>query len=190
MRRMKSLRLCAKFSLNGAAYSMRRMKSLRVCAKFSPSARYGFKNWKTLCPKLARGDSIVSDRGQHSVPHRTRWRTLSDASSFQGCTIPNECATSTSPSRVWDVSCTWRCLPRYCQADLSRGGAQNAVALQPVIAKRLCGAVSTVTLKTMSLLDGRMVTAPAALITPVPLLLGHAVASRSLPRRPGASNDC
>jgi hypothetical protein len=55
--------------------------------------------------------------------------------------------------------------PSLLQADLSRGGAQNAVALQPIVAKRLRGAVSTVTLKTMSLLDGRMVTAPAALIT-------------------------
>ena len=54
--------------------------------------------------------------------------------------------------------------PSLLQADLSRGGAQNAVALQPVIHKRLRGAVSTVTLKTMSLLDGGMVTAPAALI--------------------------
>src|SRR5258708_38259680 len=61
--------------------------------------------------------------------------------------------------------------PSLLQADLSRGGAQNAVALQPVIAKRLRGVVSTVTLKTMSLLDGRMVIAPVALMTPVPLLL-------------------
>src|SRR5258707_12783937 len=122
MRRMKSLRVCAKFSPNGLTYLMRRLKSLRVYAKFSPSARYGFKNWKTLCPKLARGDLIVSDSGQHSVPHRTRWRALSDASSFERCAIPTERPTPASPSRVWDVSCTWRCPPSLLQADLSRGG--------------------------------------------------------------------
>src|SRR5260221_7205660 len=87
---MKRLRVFAKLSPNTLAYSMRRMKSLRVYAKLSPTARYGFKNWKTLCPKLARGDSIVSDRRQHFVSRRIRWRTLSDASSFQRCAIPNE----------------------------------------------------------------------------------------------------
>src|SRR5262245_22807315 len=86
MRRMQSLRVCAKFSPNGLArsirilkhlggyanvspnglaHSMRRMKGLRVHAKLSPSARYGFESWRTLCSKFTRSDSTQFSKSNH-----------------------------------------------------------------------------------------------------------------------------
>src|SRR5262249_21286962 len=58
--KLKHLGVYAKFSPNGLARSMGRMKGLQVHAKLSPTARYGFESWRTLCSKFTSDSTQLS----------------------------------------------------------------------------------------------------------------------------------
>jgi hypothetical protein len=58
---------------------MKEIKNLRLYAKLSPSARYEFKSWNTLWPKLAAGDSTeLSIIAASLLYRRTRSRPARD----------------------------------------------------------------------------------------------------------------